>query len=235
MLQQVSQSKYMCALWRAVVVTTLSGSLLFGTAEAKASWSFEKILRKAEKRYGRMSPATDHLLSWSDLIESSRHLPEMEKLKAVNQYFNRHVRFSGDIVLWKQSDYWATPIETLVKGAGDCEDFSLAKYFTLRQLGVPEEKLRITYAKALKLNQAHMVVTYYGTPAAEPLVLDNLINSIRPASERQDLSLLYAFDAKGLYFVKAEGLKRVGDTEHLPYWQALLQKMRQEGFAAEQG
>ncbi|WP_137889242.1 transglutaminase-like cysteine peptidase [Pseudomonas sp. 2FE] len=204
-------------------------------AEAKASWSFDLILRKAEKRYGRLSPATDRLLSWGDLIESSRHLPEMEKLKAVNRYFNRHVRFSGDIALWKQDDYWATPIETLVKGAGDCEDFSLAKYFTLRQLGVPEEKLRIVYAKVLKLNQAHMVMTYYSTPTAEPLVLDNLIYSILPASERQDLSLLYAFDAKGLYFVREEGLERFGDTEHLPYWQALLKKMRQEGFTAKHG
>ncbi len=217
------------------MVTTFSGSLLFGMAEAKASRSFDLILRKAEKRYGRQSPAQDHLLLWSDLIENSRQLSDAEKLEAVNRYFNRHVRFSGDIALWKQNDYWATPIETLVKGAGDCEDFSLAKYFTLRELGVPEEKLRITYAKALKLNQAHMVVTYYSTPTAEPLVLDNLIESILPASERQDLSLLYAFDAKGLYFVKAEGLKRVGDTERLPYWQALLKKMRQEGFPAYQG
>jgi predicted transglutaminase-like cysteine proteinase len=216
-------------------VTTLSGGLLFGMADAKASWKLERIFHKAEKRYGRLSPATDQLLSWRELIESSQPLAEMEKLQAVNRYFNRHVRFSNDITLWKQSDYWATPIETLVKGAGDCEDFSLVKYFTLRQLGVPEEKLRISYAKVLKTGQAHMVMTYYATPAAEPLVLDNLIDSILPASERQDLSLLYAFDAKGLYFVKAEGLKRVGDTEHLPYWQALLKKMRREGFTAEQG
>ncbi|WP_137818502.1 transglutaminase-like cysteine peptidase [Pseudomonas sp. 2FG] len=204
-------------------------------AEAKASWRLERILHKAEKRYGRQSPTTDRLLSWSDLIESSQHLPEIEKLHAVNRYFNHHVRFSTDIALWKQSDYWATPIETLVKGAGDCEDFSLAKYFTLRQLGVAEEKLRIAYAKVLKSNQAHMVLTYYSTPSAEPLVLDNLINSIRPAAERRDLSLSYAFDAQGLYFVKAQGLKRIGDTEHLAYWQALLKKMRQEGFTAEQG
>jgi predicted transglutaminase-like cysteine proteinase len=220
-------------LWRAVAVTSLGVGLLFGTVEAKASWKLERILHQAEKRYGRQGPAKDQLLSWRDLIESSQQLSEVEKLQAVNHYFNRHVRFSTDITLWKQGDYWATPIETLVKGAGDCEDFSLVKYFTLRQLGVPVEKLRISYAKLLKTDQAHMVMTYYATPAAEPLVLDNLIDRILPASAREDLSLLYAFDAEGLYLVEAKGLKRVGDTEHLPYWSALLKRMRKEGFTAE--
>ncbi|MDM8349520.1 transglutaminase-like cysteine peptidase [Pseudomonas sp. sp1636] len=56
--------------------------------------------------------------------------------------------------MWGERDYWATPIEALVKGAADCEDYSLAKYFSLRQLGVPTGKLRLTYVKALKLNQA---------------------------------------------------------------------------------
>jgi len=235
LLRYVSQSKYSSTLWRAVAITTLSGSLLLGAAEAKASWGFDSILRKAEKRYGRLSPAKDRLLSWSDLIESSRHLPEMEKLKAVNLYFNRQVRFSDDMDLWRLNDYWATPIETLVKGAGDCEDFSLAKYFTLRQLGVAEEKLRISYAKVLKGNLAHMVVTYYSTPTAEPLVLDNLFDSILPASVRTDMQLLYAFDDKGLYLVKEKGLERAGDTERLPPWQRLLAKMRQEGFAVGRG
>lgn len=235
MLWYVSQYKYSSALWRLVAITTLGGSLLFGSAEAKASWSFESVLRKAEKRYGRLSPAKDRLLSWNHLIERSRLLPEEEKLQAVNLYFNRQLRFGDDRALWLQNDYWATPIETLVKGAGDCEDFSLAKYFTLRQLGVPQERLRLSYATMLKSKQAHMVVTYYATPSAEPLVLDNLIDSILPASARTDMQLRYAFDAKGLYLVKAAGLERAGDTERLPPWQALLAKMRQEGFALGRG
>ncbi|MBS7661136.1 transglutaminase-like cysteine peptidase [Pseudomonas lalucatii] len=218
-----------------MAVTTLSTGVLFGAAEAKASWSFDQIMRKAEKRYGRQGPAKDRLLSWNQLIENSRYLPEREKLAAVNQFFNRQLRFLSDTVLWKQSDYWATPIETLVQGAGDCEDFSLAKYFTLRKLGVPEARLRITYARELTRGEAHMVLGYYAAPGAEPLILDNLTNDMLPLSQRPDLLLLYAFDAHGLYQVKDGGLQRTGDTERLPGWQGLMARMRQEGFSLEQG
>lgn len=234
-LKRLLRSLSANGLWRAVALTTLSTSFLLGPADAKASWSFDQILRKAEKRYGRQGPAKDRLLSWNLMIESSRGLSDREKLAAVNQYFNHELRFSSDAVLWKQSDYWATPIETLVKGAGDCEDFSLAKYFTLRKLGIPEERLRITYARELKHNQAHMVLGYYAAPGAEPLILDNLTDSLLPASRRADLQLMYAFDAHALYRVGANGLERTGDTARLPGWQALMARMRQEGFSLEQG
>lgn len=235
LLRRASQSRYSSILCRVVAVTAISGSLLFGTTETKANWSVELVLRKAEKRYGRLNPAKDRLLAWSDLIERSRQLPEREKLEVVNRFFNRLVRFSDDSSLWAQADYWATPVETLIKGAGDCEDFALAKYFTLLQLGVAEEKLGIIYAKVLEFDQAHMVLSYYPLPAADPLLLDNLTDSIRHASERGDLQLLYAFDVKGLYAVRAEGLKRTGDAQGLPRWQALQAKMRREGFTLDKG
>lgn len=127
------------------------------------------------------------------------------------------------------------PVESLVKGAGDCEDYALAKYFSLRNLGVPSEKLRITYVKALTRNQAHMVLTYYATPSADPLVLDNLISDIRPASNRKDLLPVYAFNAEGLYMPGADGGKRKGDAKRLSRWQDVLQKMQAEGFAVGDG
>ena len=78
---------------------------------------------------------------------------------------------------------------------------------------------------------AHMVLTYYKTPTADPLVLDNLIGEIRPASQRNDLLPVYAFNAEGLY----TGAKRAGDTKKLSRWQDLLKKMRAEGFAIGEG
>ena len=164
-----------------------------------ANWDFAQILKNAESRYGNLGQAQARILDWEALIKSSAALPELDKLNEVNRFFNRKVRFVDDIQLWRENDYWATPLEMLIKGAGDCEDYSIAKYFTLRRLGIPSEKLRITYVKALNYNQAHMVLTYYASPSAEPLVLDNLINDIRPASQRKDLLPVYAFNAEGLY------------------------------------
>jgi predicted transglutaminase-like cysteine proteinase len=213
---------------------TLAALLLaFGTV--LANWDFALIIRNAEKHYGDLGDAKARIEDWSQLINSSQSLPETKQLTSVNNFFNQQLRFVDDSINWRQNDYWATPIESLVKGAGDCEDFAIAKYFTLRRLGVPSEKLRITYVKALTLNQAHMVLTYYTSPSAVPLVLDNLIGEIRPASQRKDLLPVYAFNAEGLYLPGAAAGKRASDSKRLSRWQDLLKKMREEGFAIGEG
>ncbi|WP_137820530.1 MULTISPECIES: cysteine protease LapG [unclassified Pseudomonas] len=207
--------------------------LIVGVANVWANWDFGVILQKAETRYGSLGAAKGRIEAWSALIESSGELPESKKLGAVNRFFNRQLRFVDDSRNWRQKDYWATPIEALVKGAGDCEDYSIAKYFTLRRLGIPSEKLRITYVKALNYNQAHMVLTYYASPTAQPLVLDNLIGAIRPAAQRKDLLPVYAFNAEGLYLPGSAGKR--GDSKKLSRWQDLLKKMHAEGFAVGEG
>jgi predicted transglutaminase-like cysteine proteinase len=143
------------------------------------------------------------------------------------------LQYREDPDLWHEVDYWATPIESLWKGAGDCEDYAIAKYFSLRRLGVPSDKLRITYVKALQQNRAHMVLTYYASPDAMPLVLDSLDDAIKPANQRADLLPVYAFNGEGLWLTGATGNKKVGDTKRLSRWQDLLKKMQAEGFPAE--
>ena len=207
--------------------------LLISLASALANWDFGVILQKAESRYGNLGSAKPRILAWEAQIKTSSSSSEMDKLNEVNRFFNRQIRFTDDIKVWKQNDYWATPVEMLVKGEGDCEDYSIAKYFTLRRLGIPSEKLRITYVKALNYNQAHMVLTYYASPGAEPLVLDNLINQIKPASQRKDLLPVYAFNAEGLYLPGSNSKK--SDSKRLSRWQDLLKKMRTEGFAIGEG
>ena len=213
----------------------LLACLLAGVAISQANWDFGLILQKAEQRYGNLGLAKGRIEAWDELINSNLGKSESELLQTTNRFFNRQLRFVDDSQNWRQNDYWASPIEALVKGAGDCEDYAIAKYFTLRRLGVPSEKLRITYVKALRYNQAHMVLTYYATPSAMPLVLDNLISEIRPASQRKDLLPVYAFNAEGLYLPGAPGGKRASDSKKLSRWQDLLKKMKSEGFAIGEG
>lgn len=164
--------------------------------------------------------------AWQSMMESARDLSEDGKLQAVNDFFNR-LRFADDSALWGVSDHWATPFEFLVKNAGDCEDFAIAKYFSLIHVGVPEERLRLTYVKALDYDQAHMVLTYFATPRATPLVLDNLNPHILPATERTDLQPVYSFNGTGLWLAKAAGSgKRVGGSERLDLWRDLQSRMQ---------
>ncbi len=221
--------------WPALALLLLLAALI-GLSRAWAAWgdwNFSLLIDTAEKRYGGLGDARVRILAWESLFKDSAHLAEQDKLDNVNRFFNRQIRFADDSRVWQQVDYWATPIESLIKGAGDCEDYAIAKYFSLRRLGITSEKLRITYVKALRLNQAHMVLTYYPSPAAEPLVLDNLIDQIRPASQRQDLLPVYAFNAEGLYLPGARSKK--SDSKKLSRWQDLLKKMHTEGFAIGEG
>jgi len=186
----------------------------------------EKTLTDAALQYGE--DARTRLLNWKSLLNSDRNIGEKQKLKKVNQFFNEMV-FVDDIYHWSKTDYWASPVEFLATNGGDCEDFAIAKYFTLIKLGVPESKLRITYVKALRLNQAHMVLTYYKTPSAEPLVLDNLVTVIQPASLRQDLAPVYSFNGDGLWLAKQRGLgKKLGKSSKLNMWRDLRRRMKQQ-------
>lgn len=162
-------------------------------------------LAQVERLYGKAGRT--RIEQWQQLIKAGGNWTEQEKLRRVNDFFNR-VRFLSDQEHWGQRDYWATPIEFLGTNGGDCEDFSIAKFFTLSFLGVSELKLRLIYAKALELNQAHMVLGYYATPGAVPLILDNINKQILPASQRRDLAPVYSFNGQGLWQAKAFGRGR---------------------------
>ena len=181
------------------------------------------ILNAAEKKYG--ADARKRLVAWQQFIREDTSRTDIEKLEKVNKFFNQ-INFVSDGLHWGKKDYWATPIEFLASDGGDCEDFALAKYFTLKMIGVTEEKLNITYVKAWKLNQSHMVVTYYKKPGAEPLVLDNLVNTIEPATKRTDLLPVYSFNGSGLWLAKERGRGNlVGTSDRLKLWNDLLERM----------
>ena len=185
-----------------------------------------QILSQVEQDYG--SYARQRVATWYKLINDNKGANTRDKLELVNNFFNQ-LAFVNDSELWGQEDYWATPLQMLSSNGGDCEDFSIAKYFTLRKMGIPEESMRLTYVKALQLNQAHMVLTYFTTADAEPLILDNLVTDIRPSSERTDLLPVYSFNGNGLWLAKKKGMdERVGRSERLSRWQEVIARVNNE-------
>ncbi len=205
--------------------------LLLTVHSLRAAWDFASIQQKSDALYGPASPqAQRRINAWQQLLLQLRNADEQTQLHAVNQFFNDKLRYTEDIDAWHDVDYWATPIESLRKGEADCEDYAIAKYFTLRQLGISEDKLRITYVKAMRYNRAHMVLTLYLTPEAIPLVLDSLTNTISPATQRMDLLPVYSFNNTGLWLPGNQNNKRVGDSKRLSRWQQVFIKMREEGF-----
>lgn len=199
----------------------LGGGLIMGTAKAMPQPPKEHRNEQVAQRFQ----------DWQSLIAHSTHLSDAEKLKAVNAFFNEQILYREDLDLWGQLDYWATPLETLELGAGDCEDFALAKYFTLRLLGISEHSLRLVYTTLASTKQAHMVLGYWANDGATPLLLDNLLTQTLPITERLDLQMQFAFDPTHLYRFEQSGLRVAGNTALLPLWQVLMSKMKHENFS----
>ncbi|WP_447553458.1 transglutaminase-like cysteine peptidase [Vreelandella sp. EE22] len=173
------------------------------------------------------------LEGWFALLARAANQDIQTQLREVNDFFNRNLRWVDDMINWGQEDYWATPLEAMGKGQGDCEDYSIAKYITLKQLGVPGERLRMIYVRARvgrsRVTQAHMVLGYYATPSAEPLILDNIAPSISPASQRTDLDPVFSFNSEGLW-AGGSSQSRADPLARLSRWRSALERMQSQGF-----
>ena len=205
---------------------------------ANADWDFSLITRRATTLYGVSIEGRHRVDEWRAMLGGHKPANDLELLQRVNRFFNRELRYVEDIDVWHVDDYWATPVEALWKGAGDCEDFAIAKYFSLRQSGMPAEKLLITYVKVLNPERPHMVLTYYPDADGEPLVLDSLIDTIEPADARKDLLPVYAFNGEGVWLPDVTDAtigsnSMAGDIKQLSRWQDVLNKMKAEGFPVE--
>lgn len=215
--------------WRLWLLASVCSALLLLAGLVVASVTADR----AQQLYG---PQVLRIYrDWQQLVlRLGKESSDEVKVREVNQFFNQRLHYMEDIELWKQVDYWATPLESMSKGSGDCEDYAFAKYFTLRELGVAPQKLRMIYVKARiggpgsTITQAHMVLAYYPAPTVEPMVLDSLISSIMPASQRSDLQPVFSFNGDGIWV--GGGSAPNASVDRLTRWRQLIDKMKAEGF-----
>lgn len=212
-----------------LVAAVFSGA---GQVQAREEFKLDRmLLYRAEQKYG--FAARKRLEAWVDIINRDADLPVMEKLKRVNSFFNR-LEFVSDLQHWKREDYWATPVEFIASGGGDCEDFTVAKYVTLKDMGVPEGKLSIIYVRALGMDEGHMVLAYFEMMNSEPLILDNLTDEILPAAERRDLLPIYSFNGSWLWQAKRSSRgELIGKSEELARWNELMDRM-EKGYLLDE-
>ena len=210
------------AAW--LVLVLLAGIQPTARAEKVPGMTFdEQLIRHIETKYGK--DAGLRLNALAKLVREKAGGSELDKVRYTNDFFNQ-IDYYTDPVHWGKDDYWATPVEKLATNGGDCEDYAIAKYFTLKELGVSEKKLRMMYVKALDWGEAHMVLAYFPKPSDVPLVLDNLNPDVLPATERKDLVPVYSFNGDGLWLAKARGTgKKVGGSERIGLWSDLMKRM----------
>lgn len=218
------------AIWVLLAAATIAA----GAGELGYSRSVTPgLIAHFERLFGH--GARGRLEGWKEFVRSTAGVGqqprgrsgETDLLRPVNGFFNR-VPSISDQVHWAAEDYWATPAEFLASGGGDCEDYAIAKYFTLKELGVPVSRLRLVYARTWRSNGAHMVLAYYSAPGADPLILDNLEGGVRPASDRPDLIPVFTFNDDDLLLPQAGGQTLRMSSLSIRKWSDVLDKLKRE-------
>lgn len=158
----------------------------------------EEIIKKAEQKYGKFAKNRFEAIH-NDLLDKLKDKSPQIQLNTVNTWFN-YIKYASDQSVYGVSDYWATLYEFAGKGKGDCEDYTIAKYYTLKELGFDISKLKFTYCiykDTRGQNISHMVLSYFTVPKpkykSEILVLDNNNKKILPASKRPDIVKVIRF------------------------------------------
>ncbi|MEJ7138417.1 transglutaminase-like cysteine peptidase [Amphibiibacter pelophylacis] len=218
----------MARRWRGLAAV-LAGSVL--------AWSLQafEIPAPMERAAREAGPAVVTLLqSLKRATDAVQPGNDLDALNRVNNFFNQNIQYGDDLEVWGKVDYWASPFETFKRGYGDCEDYVIAKYFTLLQMGMSPEKLRFVYVRATMAGSpkpiAHMILAYYATPTTtDPLILDILDNAVKPASQRRDLVPVFSFNTQGLW-QGVSGSSQGNAAARLSPWRDLLEKVKGEGF-----
>ena len=200
-------------------------TIIFASNNSNSFSVSKEFLKKVEKQYNIF--AVRRVLALVKMMNRYKNADEMTKLKVVNDFFNQ-IPYQSDIKTWGKKDYWATRLEFLGKDRGDCEDYAIAKFFTLKQMGVSTKKMYLTYAKSRKYKVAHMVLTYFKTPKSIPLVLGNYNKKILPADKRRDLIPVYSFNGEELYLAKQKSLGKLvpNGMNKNKKWDVLMKKIK---------
>ncbi len=170
---------------------------LFGSTEKISSdtsaftkWS--GMFNRLEQDLSRNSNAT-LITIWKGNLQTMRDLPLEEMASRVNTLMN-NVKYVKDTRNYGQSDYWADPVEFMRKG-GDCEDYAIAKYVSLRALGVPESRMRIAIVHDQKQNTPHAILVVYTD--TKTLILDNQIKTVRTSDDIRHYRPIFSLNRTG--------------------------------------
>jgi predicted transglutaminase-like cysteine proteinase len=147
------------------------------------------------------SQISARLVKYKRLLSKAKDFSTIKKLSYTNSFYNKILPIN-DETKYQVDDYWATPKEFLIEGRGDCEDYAIAKYFTLLSLGIKENKLFLAVVKVKNATNYHMILLYIENKNSMPLVLDNLSFKVVPLNKRPKLKVKFIFNEKESFILK---------------------------------
>jgi predicted transglutaminase-like cysteine proteinase len=146
------------------------------------------------------------LVSWRAFMAEQRGLPKAQQLREVNTFANRWP-YTTDDIAWGRSDYWATPKE-FIEHTGDCEDYAILKYVSLRELGFSKDELRIAVVQDVVRDIAHAVLAVYTEEGV--VVLDSLFTAVLEQDSIMQYTPYYSVNetSRWVYIPPLKALKK---------------------------
>lgn len=141
---------------------------------------------------------------WQEFIHSIQSETKLRQMMLVNQWFKQFPH-KQDNWVYKETDYWASPIEFLTKG-GDCEDYAIIKYVTLRKLGFSPEDLKIAIVYDVYSGTDHAFLTAKHDGAE--FVLDNREKLVVARYMKNRYKPHYAFNERDLWIYDSPVMAR---------------------------
>ena len=169
-----------CLFFPIVLTFSAGAANFFGTVELKMSLEKQDNWPATMQRHIKNTIFKPKVKlsgsEWESLKQKWSALDDLKKLEAVNRFWNQWP-YKTDPVAYGKRDYWAAPYE-FVTNSGDCEDYSISKYYTLRELGLPQDNLRILVVRETVRNIGHAIL---GVQIGNDVfILDNLANTVVP-------------------------------------------------------
>jgi predicted transglutaminase-like cysteine proteinase len=168
------------------------------TGEISAKWrelqsrilADEKTIAACQSDESTCSPAARRFLA---IVKLGREQEGRARLGWLNRTVNVSIKPASDRALYGDADYWASPLQTLANGAGDCEDFAILKYVALRELGVGADDLRVVIVQDDKRRTEHAILAVRSE--RKWLVLDNRTMAILNTEDARNYRPLFALNS----------------------------------------
>jgi predicted transglutaminase-like cysteine proteinase len=188
---------------QAVQQDAMSG--LFGASEVRSSdiSAFTKwtaVMSRFEQEM-KTEGGSSTVQSWKTHLQALKGKSAREQIDGVNNYVNA-VRYIEDSQNYHKSDYWATPIEFLAHG-GDCEDFAIAKYASLRALGFSADQMRIAIVQDKVKNIPHAILIVHAE--GKSFVLDNQDKRVENADNVNRYKPIFSINSDNWWLYKGRG------------------------------
>jgi predicted transglutaminase-like cysteine proteinase len=158
-----------------------------------------------------------------DFLNTIKDDDDKTKIEKVNRYINKIIP-KYDAYNYKNEEYWATPFEFFSNIGGDCEDYVIAKMYSLERLGISPKIMYMSAVKEKYVGGDHMVLSLHVDKNSPPLVLDNLSTKVLPIDKRVDLELVFMFNEYGFYQLENHKKLREINRINLPAYRELQKK-----------